>query len=353
MPEDKNNYPDYIEKIYDLTAAPGQTAERLDVYLTNAIQYATRNKVQKAIEDGNVTINGKTAKASRKIQPNDHIICKIMKPPPIELIPEDIPLDIVFEDDYLMVINKPAGMCTHPGFGNRYGTLVNAVLYHMGMRESITVETDEEDEELNEAQIYSSDEIRPGIVHRLDKDTSGLIVIAKEPRIHSMLQLQFHDRTISRQYVALAWGIIDEDAGTIEADIGRSTRDRKLFAVVKKDGKHAVTDFNVLQRFSVATLVQLKLRTGRTHQIRVHLSHNNHPIIGDNAYGGDSIVYGGSMPHLRKIAVRCLKTANRQLLHAKILSFVHPMTNERLNFETNLPPDIQKCIEILGDSSEN
>lgn len=346
--KDKNNYPDYVEKEYIFDIPGKQTPERIDKYLTEHILNATRNKVRKAIDEGCVEINGKKIKASRKIQPGDKIVCKIMKPPPIELIPENIPLDIVFEDDYLLVVNKPAGMVTHPGFGNRYGTLVNALLYHLGMRDSIAVECDEEDDDnSDQSYIYAKDEIRPGIVHRLDKDTSGLLVIAKNSVILAKLQKQFHDRTIHREYNTIVWGKMNDDEGVIEGDIGRSTRDRKMFAVVKKGGKHAITEYQVIERFSFMTLLKVHLKTGRTHQIRVHLSHNKRPVLGDPVYGGDKMAYGGGIPSEKTTAERCLKRIDRQMLHARTLGFTHPETKEFLSFTSELPEDMREILHIL------
>ncbi|ROL62295.1 RluA family pseudouridine synthase [Bacteroidetes/Chlorobi group bacterium ChocPot_Mid] len=345
---ENENYPDLIETVFEFNLPSGQKPERLDVFLTNSLKYATRNKIQKAIDDGCVTINGVVAKSSKKIQPNDKIICKILKPPPIKLIPEDIPLNILFEDEYLLVVNKPAGMVTHPGFGNRRGTIVNAILWHIGNREEIDIEIEEdEDSELNEEKIFSSEAIRPGIVHRLDKDTTGLLLITKDSSLHSILAKQFEERTVERYYYALVWGDMKNDSGTYEGDIGRNPRNRKTFAVVKKEGKPAITDYWVLERFGIMTLVKVKLRTGRTHQIRVHFSHNGHPVLGDKDYGGDVIVKGGGIPETKKLAERCLKIAERQMLHAKILGFTHPINFQRLSFESELPDDFEEILKIL------
>ena len=353
---DNNNREElkYIETIFHFTISKGQIPERLDLFLTNSIKNATRTKVQKAIDTGNVLVNGKSAKASKKIQPYDEIECKILKAPPIKLIPENIQLNIVYEDDYLLVINKPAGMVSHPGFGNPNGTLINAVLYHTGTREPINIEIDDEEDDTDsnndEGSIFASDAIRPGLVHRLDKDTTGLIVVSKNPGTHAKLAKQFEERTIDRYYWALVWGTFKEDSGTITGDIGRSPRDRKLFAVVKKGGKSAATDYSVLERYEYLSLLRVKLRTGRTHQIRVHLSHKNHPVFGDPSYGGDSIVYGGNNPKFRKVALRCFKQISRQMLHAKTLGFVHPDTNEKLSFESSLPEDFENVLKILRDN---
>ncbi len=344
--EPKDNYPDYIEAIFKFNIPSGQIPLRLDVFLTNSIKNATRTKVQKAIDAGTVTVNGKIKKASYKILPDDKIVCKLMKPPPMELVPENIKLDIAYEDDTLLVVNKPAGMVTHPGFGNRYGTLVNAILYYLGQRESISIEVDDE-EEIEESKVFASQDIRPGIVHRLDKNTSGLLVIAKNSIDHSKLAEQFHDRTIERFYYALVWGNLKEDEGHFEGNIARSPRDRKLFTVVKKGGKTAYTDYWVLERYDFLTLVKIKLRTGRTHQIRVHFSFNNHQVFGDGDYGGRAILYGGSNKKNKDLAGKCLKIAKRQMLHAKILGFSHPETKERLLFESELPDDFTEVLNIL------
>lgn len=358
------NYPEYIEKIYSFIIPAAQIPERLDSYLTRSIHNATRTRIQKAIEAGNITVNGKISKASKKIQPFDSIICKIMKPPPIVLVPENIPLNIYFEDDFLIVVNKPAGMVSHPGFGNRYGTLINAILYHLGLRDSITIETHQEDEEenydldeveehINPCDIYASDLIRPGLVHRLDKDTSGLLVISKNSDIHAPLAKQFFDRTIERFYYALVWGNFENDTGIIEGNIGRSPRDRKLFAVVKNSGKEAKTEYNVIDRFEYLTLLKVKLWTGRTHQIRVHLSNLKHPVFGDVSYGGDKMLYSGHNPKIKNVLDKCLKLVNRQMLHAETLGFTHPITKETLVFHSELPDDYSNVLNYLKNNLSN
>lgn len=348
--DDPLNYPEYIEKQFVFNITHGVKPERLDIFLSRQVMNATRTKVQYAIENGNVLINGRPAKASRKIQPGDLVECTLMKPPPIELIPENIPIEVLYEDEHLLVVNKPAGMVTHPGFGNRYGTLVNAMLWYLGGREPVSMEISDE-EEPEEGIVFSSEGIRPGIVHRLDKDTSGLLLIAKNPVILAKLQSQFADRSISRQYYALVWGIVKNDSGTIDADIGRSPRNRKLFAVVTKGGKKSVTDYEVIERYSIATLIKARLKTGRTHQIRVHFSHLKHPLLGDESYGGNKIVFGGGNPDDTKLAQRCLKTATRQMLHAKKLTFRHPVFNELVTVDSNLPIDLSSLIELLRNQN--
>ena len=345
---DRNNYPDYIEKIYEFVLPPGQTPERIDVFLTNNIRNATRNKVQKAIEEGAVTINGKQVKANKKIKPGDKIKCIMFKPPPIELVPENIPLKIEYEDDYLMVVNKPSGMVTHPAFGNRYGTLVNAVLYYLGYRENISVETDN-DEDSEDEYIFQSDKVRPGIVHRLDKETSGLLLISKSPEIHEKLARQFAERKVNKLYKALIWGKFPDDHNIFESNIGRSKRDRKLFAVVKNEGKTAKTEFWVEKRYLYMSLVRIKLWTGRTHQIRVHFSHSNHPLVGDKQYGGDTIRFGGNNQEFKKIGAKILENTDGQMLHAYSLEFTHPVTNKKMLIESELPSNFANAIEILNE----
>lgn len=347
-------YPEKIETIFEFKIPKGQLPERLDVFLANSIKNATRTKVQKAIDEGVVTVNGKQAKASRKIQPLDEIICKILKSPPIDLIPENIPLNVIYEDEFLMIINKPAGIVSHPGFGNPYGTVVNAVLYYLGMREPVKVEIDDDEDEVqDEGIIFSSDAIRPGLVHRLDKDTSGLMLISKNPDIHANLAQQFQDRTVEKYYYALVWGVFKEHNGRIEGDIGRSQRNRKLFAVVKQGGKPAITEFEVLEQFEYITLLRIKLLTGRTHQIRVHFSHNHHHVFGDVSYGGDSIVFGANNSEFKKLADKCLKSINRQMLHAKELGFTHPVTGKKLYFESELPEDFVYVLDELKNYNRN
>jgi len=346
----KNNYPEHVETIINIDVPKNQTLERLDVYLTRNVANASRSKVKKAIDDGLVTVNGNIGKASQKVKGNDKIICKIMKAPPIELVPENIPLEIIHEDDYLLVVNKPAGMCTHPGYGNRYGTLVNGLLFHLGIKDTIKLDDyDEDDEESEEAEgsIFASEFVRPGIVHRLDKDTSGLLVVAKNEQTLAKLSKQFAEHKSERHYYALVWGNPKEDKGTIESLIGRAPKDRKLYAVVKSDGKYAKTDFEVIERYNFATLLKLSLHTGRTHQIRVHMSHIKHPVWGDKSYGGDKIVYS-YLPEINQIARKCLQMTNRQLLHAKTLGFIHPETQEFLKFESSLPDDFVKVLDVLS-----
>jgi 23S rRNA pseudouridine1911/1915/1917 synthase len=364
---DDKNYPPYIAHTYTFTITAGQAPERVDAYLTNVIPNATRTKVQEAIEAGAVLLNGQTVKPSRKIQPGDVLTVHVMKPPPMELVPEDIPLEILYEDDTVVVVNKAAGMVTHPGFGNRYGTLVNAVLWHLGVREALPLdaieENDEEESEEDEdnddeglmpahdeGRLYASDAVRPGIVHRLDKDTSGVLVISKDPAAHHRLARQFAERTAKREYYALVWGVVKNDTGTIDAPLGRSPRDRKIFAVVTKGGKQAVTDYQVIERFEHSTLLALRLRTGRTHQIRVHCAYIKHPLFGDEQYGGATVVVGGERPAFKQKAHKLLQLMPRQALHARMLGFTHPRRGEWMEFETPLPQDFQTVLDALRGS---
>lgn len=376
--DDKRNYPDYIERIHELIIPAKQSPERLDRYISRVIMNATRAKVQSAIEAGNVTVNGEPQKPSYKIRPHDKIRVVLMKPPPIELLPEDLNLDIVFEDEYLLIVNKPAGMCTHPGMGNRFGTLVNGVLYHFGYRESIPLtslglKSDDEDEDGDNdndevdnkeeiisgeelsgdetGRIFASKHVRPGIVHRIDKETSGLLVVAKDDVTHAKIAAQFAAHTSEREYISLLWGNPDADEGRIESNIGRSSRDRKLFAVLKNGGKFAITDYTVIERYEIASLVKFKLHTGRTHQIRVHAASINNPVFGDKTYGGDINRYKGYNKRISDLARKCLPLAERQLLHAKTLGFIHPHTNEYVLFDSDIPADMQRVIDVLRKSA--
>jgi 23S rRNA pseudouridine1911/1915/1917 synthase len=322
-----------------IVVPPGKTRERLDLYLTHHVQNATRTKVQRAIEGGFVTVNGKRVQPSHKISPGEVICVQIPKSPPPDVLPEAIPLDILFEDDYLIVLNKPAGMVTHPAFGNYTGTLVNALLYHC-----------------NNHLSTLNDPTRPGIVHRLDKDTSGVMVVAKEDATHAYLAKQFARRTIEREYWAVVWGRFDQEnsltaksirrTGTIDAALGRSKSDRKKIVVVK-EGKAAVTEYEVLEEFAYLSLVKLKLRTGRTHQIRVHLHHVGHPVFGDPTYGGRRIAWGGTEKPKKEEVQHLLKLITRQALHAKTIGFVHPKTREVMKFDSSLPEDMTAVLAAL------
>ncbi len=317
-------------KIIKIEIPEGKQKERLDIFLTYSLERATRSRVQKLIKEGYVTVNDKHAKANYKINPGDSIVVKVpISPRPAENEPEDIPLEIVYEDDYLLVVNKPPGMVVHPAFGNYTGTLVNALLYHT-----------------KKLSKFNTSE-RPGIVHRLDKNTSGLLLVAKDEWTHANLAKQFSKHTIEREYWAVCWGVFDEKKGEIITNITRSKKDRKKFAISQTEGKTAHTIFEVIEEYEFASLVKLNLKTGRTHQIRVHLSSINHPVFGDPDYGGRRIVYGTNLPKMKARVNNLLEIMPRQALHAKTLGFYHPNKKEFLRFESDLPEDIKKLIEKL------
>ena len=306
----------------------GQSKVRLDIYLARQVQNVTRTKVRRAILDGLVLVNGARVKPRHLITPGETIDIVLPRPPRPKAEPEDIPLDIVYEDESLLVVNKPAGMVTHPAYGHYSGTLVNALLHHA--RQLSQVNTG----------------LRPGIVHRLDKDTSGLLVVAKTDGAHQALAKQFTRRTIDREYWAIVWGSFRQQKGTIEANLGRSKRDRKKVTVTA-EGKHAVTEFEVLERLDFLTLLRLRLKTGRTHQIRVHLAHIGHPVFGDAAYGGRSATWGGAGRAKVQQASNLLKLIPRQALHAKTIGFIHPATRRQLVFDSPLPDDMRRILITL------
>ena len=322
---------------FTITIPPNKVRERLDIFLTHHIENATRSKVQQAIKESLVTVDGKVVKASYKISPGEVIHIIIPKPPAPDVIPEKIPTEILFEDDHLIIVNKPAGMVTHPAYGNYTGTLVNALLYHC-----------------NNHLSSINDPTRPGIVHRLDKETSGLMVVAKDDVTHAHLAKQFSRRTIEREYWAIVWGLFDKKkkTGVIDEALGRSKSDRKKIAV-SITGKSAVTEYQVLEEFDYLSLVRLKLRTGRTHQIRVHLHHIGHPVLGDPTYGGRRIAWGGTEKKKKDEVQHLLKIISRQALHAKTIGFIHPTTKEVMRFDSNLPSDMQEVLNYLKNKYSN
>lgn len=365
---EKNNYPAPIEVKYEFKIPKGQSPERLDQFLSRSIRNASRNKVQQAIQQGHVLVNGKNKKVSYKISPCDFIICTVLKTPPIELIPENIPLNIIFEDEHLLIVNKPAGMCSHPGIGNRYGTLINALLFHFGIREKLSYEfeynedseedfdydanDDNEDELITNNFQYPVNDNRPGLVHRIDKDTTGLLVIAKNNGVHNSLSKQFANKTTEREYVAIVWGKPKNDSGIIEGNIGRSSRDRTCFTVLEEGaGKPAITKYQVIERFAYTSLLKFRLFTGRTHQIRVHSGHIGHKLFGDIRYGGNKILFGAENPQWKNLAQKTIDLVGRQMLHAKTLGFVHPITGQTMSFDSELPDDMKKTIEIMREFS--
>ena len=309
----------------------GQAPVRIDKYLFERIVNASRNRIQMAADNGFVMANGKPVKSSYKVKPLD-VLTVMMDRPRYEndIIPEDIPLNIVYEDDDLMVINKPAGLVVHPGCGNYHGTLVNAIAWH-----------------LRDVPTYNPNDPQVGLVHRIDKDTSGLLVVAKTPDAKTNLGLQFYNKTTKREYNALVWGIVEEDEGTITGNIGRNPRDRMQMAVMSdpEQGKHAVTHYQVLERFGYVTLVKCVLETGRTHQIRVHMKHIGHTLFNDERYGGHEILKGTHFSKYKQFVNNCFEICPRQALHAKTLGFVHPRTGEEMFFTSELPEDMTCLLE--------
>lgn len=308
----------------------GQSLLRLDKFLIIRTENTSRNRIQNAIDAGNVLVNDKAVKASYKVKPLD-VISMVLPHPPrdTEVYPENIPLDIVYEDDDVILVNKPAGMVVHPGFNNYSGTLVNALVYHA-----------------QQLPQMPGNDGRPGLVHRIDKDTSGLLLISKNEWAITFLAKQFFDHSISRKYVALVWGDLTED-GTITGYIGRSAKDRKVMAVYDDEskGKWSVTHYRVLERFNYVTLVGCELETGRTHQIRAHMKHIGHPLFNDSTYGGDRILKGTVFNKYRQFVENCFEVMPRQALHAKSLGFIHPSTRKFIHFETELPADFTAVLE--------
>ncbi|HCQ14592.1 RluA family pseudouridine synthase [Flavobacterium sp.] len=322
---------------YRYEVAKGQALLRIDKYLMLMIPNATRNKIQNAASNGDIYVNDVPVKSNYKVKPLD-VVRILLAHPPFEnrVDPENIPLDIVYEDDTLLLINKPPNFVVHPGHGNYTGTLVNALAYHF------------ENLPLNSSE-------RPGLVHRIDKDTSGLLVIAKTEIAMTHLAKQFEDKTTEREYIALVWGNVKEDEGRIEGNIARHVKDRMQMAVFADPeiGKPAVTHYKVLERFGYVTLISCKLETGRTHQIRVHLKHIGHTLFNDERYGGNLILKGTTFTKYKQFIDNCFKTLPRQALHAKTLGFIHPTTKEYMRFDTELPQDMHDVIEKWRNYSKN
>ena len=315
----------------------GQAFLRIDKYLMGLIPNATRNKIQNAANDGNIFVNDEIVKSNYKVKPLD-VIKVMLSHPPFEnhVLPENIPLNIVYEDEALLLVNKEPGLVVHPGHGNYTGTLVNALAFHF-----------------DNLPLNSSE--RPGLVHRIDKNTSGLLVIAKTEAAMTHLAKQFEDKTTEREYIAIVWGNVKEDEGTIEGNIARHMKDRMQMAVYPEGdvGKHAVTHYKVLERFGYVTLVSCKLETGRTHQIRVHMKYIGHTLFNDARYGGDLILKGTTFTKYKQFIDNCFKTLPRQALHAKTLGFEHPVTKEYMRFDTELPEDMKECIEKWRNYSKS
>jgi 23S rRNA pseudouridine1911/1915/1917 synthase len=328
---------DELYEHYRFTASEGQEPLRVDKFLMNFIENATRSKLQQAAKAGNVLVNDVAVKSNHKVKPND-VVRVVLTYPPAEnlLVAEDIPLDIIYEDDAVIVVNKTAGMVVHPGHGNYSGTLVNGLIHHI---ENLPTNSNE----------------RPGLVHRIDKDTSGLLVVAKTEFAMTNLSKQFFDRTTERLYYALVWGHVEDDEGRIEGNIGRSLKNRLQMAVFPDGdfGKHAVTHYKVLERLTYVTLVECKLETGRTHQIRAHFKHIGHTLFNDERYGGDDILKGTTFTKYKQFVQNCFKVLPRQALHAKTLGFTHPTTGEFMQFNSDIPQDIVDCLEKWRTYSEN
>lgn len=331
LPEAVEEQQDEMFEHFALTVDKGQGLVRIDKFLVDRLENTSRNRVQAAADGGNILVNGVAVKSSYKVKPLDKI--SIVMPYPrreVEIIPENIPLDIVYEDDDLLVVNKNAGLVVHPGHGNYSGTLVNALTYH-----------------LKDLPLFQDGDMRAGLVHRIDKNTSGLLVVAKNEKAHVKLARQFFEHTVSRRYVALVWGNFDEDEGTIEGNIGRSHKDRLKMAVFPdgSDGKHAVTHYTVLKRYGYVTLVECRLETGRTHQIRVHMEYMGHPLFNDERYGGDRILKGTTFSKYKQFIENCFTLMPRHALHARSLGFSHPATKKEMNFESVMPADFKAVLD--------
>jgi 23S rRNA pseudouridine1911/1915/1917 synthase len=332
VPESQDNSDELYER-FSFKTDKGQEPLRIDKYLMNRIEGATRNKLQQAINAGMVTVNGKEVRPNYKVKALDEIIVfSDMSPDETDVVPEKLPLNIFYEDNDLMLINKPAGMVVHPGSGNYSGTLLNGIAYY-----------------LQQQNPSVSEDVLPrfGLVHRIDKNTSGLLVLAKTDTAMRQLAKQFFDHSIRRQYLALVWGDVQQDEGTIIAHVGRHLRFRKLFEAYPEGdhGKEAITHYRVVERFGYVTLVECVLETGRTHQIRVHMKYIGHPLFNDDFYGGDKIVKGTVYAKYKQFVDNCFSLCPRQALHAKTLGFIHPATGKDVFFETELPDDMKQVIE--------
>lgn len=316
---------------FRFVADKGQQLLRVDKFLVERMEKTSRNRIQQAADAECIIVNGRPVKSSYKVKPGD-VISIVMDRPryDFEIIAEDIPLDIVYEDEYLLVVNKPPGLVVHPGHGNYSGTLVNALAFHF---------KDDPD--------YDVSDPRLGLVHRIDKDTSGLLVVAKTPEAKTCLGKQFFDKTTRREYVALVWGDFPEDSGTIVGNIGRNPRNKLQMAVLEDpdQGKHAVTHYQVLERFGYVTMVKCVLETGRTHQIRVHMLYKGHPLFNDERYGGDRILKGNTSSSYKKFVENCFSICPRQALHARTLGFVHPATGENMFFKSQIPADMSALFD--------
>ncbi|MBU0487125.1 MAG: RluA family pseudouridine synthase [Bacteroidetes bacterium] len=333
MQEDISAQPEQDELFehHRIAIDKGQAIVRIDKFLTNRLENTSRSRIQNAADAGNILVNDKAVRSSYKIKPGDVISIVLSFPPSeVEVIPEDLPLDIVYEDDHVVVINKESGMVVHPAYGNYSGTLVNALAYHF-----------------KDLPLFSSGEMRPGLVHRIDKDTTGLLVVAKTELAMTRLAKDFFDRKIYRRYIALVWGDFEENEGTVIGNIGRNLKNRKVMDVFPDGdfGKHAVTHYKVLERFRYVSVVECRLETGRTHQIRVHMRSIKHPLFNDTEYGGSEILRGTRFTKYKQFVNNCFELCPRQALHARSIGFKHPATGKEMIFDAELPADIASCIE--------
>ena len=329
LPQEEQD--DELFEHHRIVADPKQSLVRVDKFLMDRLPNVTRTKIQGAITEGFIKVNDKPVKANYKVHPTDVIVISLPQPPRVtDVVPENIALNIVYEDQHLMVINKPAGMVVHPAYQNWTGTLVNALAYHFQ----------------NLPHLPGNDG-RPGLVHRIDKDTSGLLVIAKDEVTLTALAKQFFEHTIIRKYNAIVWGVPDPPSGTINKNVGRSLKDRRLTTVFPEGdmGRHAITHYNLLKDLRYVSVVECRLETGRTHQIRAHMKYIGHPLFNDAMYGGDEVVKGTVFTKYRQFVENCFKAIPRQALHAKTLGFIHPFTKEQMEFDSPWPPDFQEAIE--------
>lgn len=344
---DNDDLDDETQQLYEhfrFEADQGQQPLRVDKFMCEKLPHSSRNRIQRAADSGFVHVNDRPVKSNYKVRAGDVVTLMLDRPRHDSTIePEEMPLDIVYEDDQLMVVNKPAGLVVHPGAGNFHGTLVNAIAWHM-----------------KDVPSYDPNNPEVGLVHRIDKDTSGLLVVAKTPEAKTSLSVQFFNKTTHRSYNALVWGHFTEDEGRIEGNIARDPKDRLRMTVMPPDsgiGKPAVTHYRVIERFGYVTLIECILETGRTHQIRAHMKHIGHPLFGDERYGGCEILRGNRSTSYRAFIQNCFKLCNRQALHARTLGFVHPKTHQQMDFTSDLPTDLEALIEkwrafIMGTTND-
>lgn len=344
---DNDDLDDETQQLYEhfrFEADQGQQPLRVDKFMCEKLPHSSRNRIQRAADSGFVHVNDRPVKSNYKVRAGDVVTLMLDRPRHDSTIePEEMPLDIVYEDDQLMVVNKPAGLVVHPGAGNFHGTLVNAIAWHM-----------------KDVPSYDPNNPEVGLVHRIDKDTSGLLVVAKTPEAKTSLSVQFFNKTTHRSYNALVWGHFTEDEGRIEGNIARDPKDRLRMTVMAPDsgiGKPAVTHYRVIERFGYVTLIECILETGRTHQIRAHMKHIGHPLFGDERYGGCEILRGNRSTSYRAFIQNCFKLCNRQALHARTLGFVHPKTHQQMDFTSDLPADLEALIEkwrafIMGTTND-